>query len=40
MLLDGDSRALPRSPDSLYAYFKFVRPIIERWSADHAIFGR
>jgi hypothetical protein len=25
VLLDGDSRALPRSPDSLYAYFKSTR---------------
>jgi hypothetical protein len=35
VLLDGDSRARPRSPNSLYVYFKFVRPIIESWSADH-----
>ena len=36
VLLDGDSRARPRSPDSLYAYFSFVRPILERLSADHS----
>ncbi len=35
MLLDGDRRARPRSPDSLYAYFKFARPVIEQWAADH-----
>lgn len=36
VLLDGDRRARPRSPDSLYAYYKFVRPVIETWVADHA----
>jgi hypothetical protein len=35
VLLDGDRRAGPRSPNSLYAHFKFVRPVIERWAADH-----
>jgi integrase len=34
-LLDGDRRARPRSSDSLYVYFKFVRTIIEHWAADH-----
>lgn len=36
VLLDGYSRARPRSPNSLYVYFKFVRSIIERWSADYS----
>lgn len=36
VLLDGDRRARPRSPHSLYAYYKFVRPVIETWVADHA----
>lgn len=35
VLLDGDRRARPRSPNSLYAYVKFVRPVIEAWAADH-----
>lgn len=35
VLLDGDRRARPRSPNSLYAYFKFVRPVIEDWATDH-----
>jgi hypothetical protein len=35
VLLDGDRRARPRSPDSLYVYFKFVRPIIEHWATEH-----
>jgi site-specific recombinase XerD len=35
VLLDGDRRAQPRSPNSLYAYFKFVRPVIEHWAAEH-----
>ena len=35
VLLDGDRRARPRSPNSLYAYFKFVRPVIEGWATDY-----
>jgi site-specific recombinase XerD len=34
MLLDGDARARPRSPASLYIYFAAVQPLIGRWSAD------
>jgi integrase len=33
-LLDGDRRARPRSPNSLYVYFSFVRPAIEQWAVD------
>jgi len=35
VLLDGDSRSLPRSPDSLYVYFRSVKPIIEEWATEH-----
>ena len=34
MLLDGDARARPRSPASIYVYFAAVQPLIEQWSAD------
>lgn len=33
-LLDGDRRARPRSPSSLYVYFSFVRPAISQWTAN------
>ncbi len=33
LLLDGDARARPRSPASIYVYFGTVRPFIERWPA-------
>lgn len=33
-LLDGERRARPRSPSSLYVYFSVVRPAIERWAAN------
>lgn len=35
VLLDGDRRSRPRSPNSLYVYFKFLRPVIDHWAADH-----
>jgi integrase len=35
VLLDGDNRALPRSPDSLYVYFRSVKSIIEGWATGH-----
>jgi integrase len=34
VLLDGDTRARPRSHASIYVYFAAVQPLIERWSAD------
>jgi len=34
VLLDGDARARPRSPASIYVYFAAVQPLIEQWSAD------
>lgn len=34
VLLDGDARARPRSPASIYVYFAAVQPLIGRWSAD------
>lgn len=34
VLLDGDVRARPRSPASIYVYFAAVQPLIGRWSAD------
>jgi hypothetical protein len=33
-LLDGDRRARPRSPSSLYVYFSFLRPAISQWAVD------
>jgi len=33
-LLDGDTRARPRSHATLYRYFTAVRPLIEHWSAE------
>ncbi|GAB2829936.1 hypothetical protein GCM10027073_67930 [Streptomyces chlorus] len=37
VLLDGDSRAKPRSRTCLYAYFGGVRPLLENWATprDH-----
>lgn len=35
VLLEGDDRARPRSPDSLYVYYKFVRPILESWAGEY-----
>jgi integrase len=35
VLLDGDTRARPRSHGSIYVYFSAVRPFIHRWSADY-----
>ena len=35
MLLDGDTRARPRSHASIYVYFTAVQPLIGRWAADH-----
>jgi site-specific recombinase XerD len=34
VLLDGDARARPRSPASIYVYFTAVQPFIAQWSAD------
>ena len=34
LLLDGDARARPRSPTSIYVYFAAVQPLIEQWAAD------
>ena len=34
VLLDGGTRARPRSHASIYVYFTAVQPLIERWSAD------
>ena len=34
VLLDGSTRARPRSHASIYVYFTAVQPLIERWSAD------
>ena len=34
VLLDGDARARPRSPASIYVYFAAVRPLVEQWAAD------
>ena len=34
MLLDGGTRARPRSHASIYVYFTAVQPLIQRWSAD------
>lgn len=34
VLLDGDARARPRSPASIYVYSAAVQPLIEQWSAD------
>ncbi|NGO08303.1 integrase [Streptomyces sp. HC44] len=33
VLLDGDSRAKPRSRTCLYVYFGCVRPLLENWAA-------
>jgi integrase len=35
VLLDGSTRARPRSHGSIYVYFSAVWPLIQRWSADH-----
>jgi integrase len=32
VLLDGDTRARPRSPSTLYVYFAAVRPILTQWA--------
>ena len=34
VLLDGDTRARPRSHTSIYVYFAAVQPLIEQWAAD------
>ena len=34
VLLDGGTRARPRSHGSIYVYFSAVQPFIQRWSAD------
>jgi integrase len=34
VLLDGDARARPRSPASIYVYSAAVQPLIGQWSAD------
>jgi integrase len=34
VLLDGDARARPRSPASIYVYFAAVQPLIGHWAAD------
>ena len=34
VLLDGDTRARPRSHASIYVYFAAVQPLIGRWAAD------
>ena len=34
VLLDGDTRARPRSHASIYVYFAAVQPLIEQWAAD------
>lgn len=34
VLLDGDTRARPRSHASIYVYFAAVQPFIGRWAAD------
>ena len=36
VLLDGDTRARPRSHGSIYVYFAAVQPFIDRWAADHS----
>lgn len=35
VLLDGGTRARPRSHGSIYVYFSAVQPLIQHWSADH-----
>ena len=35
VLLDGGTRARPRSHGSVYVYFSAVQPLIQYWSADH-----
>ena len=35
LLLDGGTRARPRSHGSIYVYFSAVQPLIQHWSADH-----
>ncbi|MFE2090687.1 hypothetical protein [Streptomyces sp. NPDC059460] len=35
VLLDGDSRAKPRSHTCLYVYFGCVRPLLENWATTH-----
>jgi hypothetical protein len=35
VLLDGDARARPRSPATLYAYFGDVRPILRQWATHY-----
>jgi len=35
VLLDGDNRARPRSPQTLYRYFGSIRPLIKGWAAKH-----
>jgi integrase len=34
VLLDGDTRARPRSHASIYVYLAAIRPLIDRWAAD------
>jgi hypothetical protein len=34
VLLDGDTRARPRSHASIYVYFAAVQPLIKQWSAE------
>ncbi|WP_168589165.1 hypothetical protein [Saccharopolyspora sp. ASAGF58] len=34
VLLDGDTRARPRSHSTIYVYFGPIRPIVERWAAE------
>ncbi|WP_406272999.1 integrase [Nocardia sp. NBC_00881] len=35
VLLDGDSRARPRSEATLYAYFGLVRPMLQQWATNY-----
>lgn len=35
VLLDGDTRARPRSPSTIYVYCGSVRPFLERWAVEY-----
>lgn len=35
VLLEGDARATPRTPATLYAYFGSIRPILTQWAAQY-----
>ncbi len=35
MLLDGDDRARPRSPSTLYTYYAAARPFLHHWATEH-----